>query len=406
MKKKIALFTLFCILTEMTLYSQTQISGSVRSAEGALQNVTVEFYDLSGNPLDRSTITDPYGKFKSEKKIAIGSTIKIKLHKDGYQTMEKEYKVDETGDAGEIPMSLAKLAISGVVKDSVTGEPLQGVEISFYEASRRIQLKYPTNREGYFDLETDFKLGDIIRIHLFKDGYFDKEFIHTLTHSDMNILPTIPLANLNTGGLIAIIRITDKAGNPIGGATLRYWDERKRQNVDTIVPANGELLLKIYQQAGTPLDLTVIKPNHRTNSVTWNLSTRTRENRIEVKLERTHKALGTTLLVGGGAFCLVAGGMYLSSQSTYNDYKNFSNYTNTKDRDADYDKAQQKLDIAVGAACVAGAALIGYIIYKIDQKNKEKKIQRGKTQTGFNHFSPFIHSYATGNTSFGIVYQF
>src|SRR4051812_8586190 len=103
MKNLILLFFLSAgLVLHLSAYGQTsiEITGTVKSSDGAVQGAQVDFYDLKDEFLG-NCITGPNGRFTSERKIAIGKTIKLKVSKPGYTDFEKTISMSRSGDAGE-----------------------------------------------------------------------------------------------------------------------------------------------------------------------------------------------------------------------------------------------------------------------------------------------------------------
>jgi hypothetical protein len=407
MKNLILLLAIF--LTgglHISLFGQTtiEITGTIKSPQGVIQGARIDFLDPADEFLGNS-ITGPNGKFKSENKMLIGKTIKIKVSKSGFETLERNYKIDRNGSAGEFMLDPKNIAVSGFIKDSLTDQPLPGVEIFFYDQSKLIQAKSNTNSMGYFDLETNFIYGQVITIRVSKKGYYDKEQNQILTSEGMNKLQEIQLPDLSSRGLRAFIRIKDKkTGKPLAGGTVRYLDTKKSTYKDTSLSSMGEVELKLYQRPGTKLDLEIRKPNFRTIQSKPTLSEEPINNVFNYELERDRRsALSRVLLMGSGVAALAGGAFYLSSKKKYNSYKSFDN-TN---RESDYKSAQHKLNIAVGAAGIATGALIGFVITKINEKNKEKALDRKKPVISLHRFSPLDNRYASNNPALiGISYSF
>ena len=407
MKNIIVLITLVLSLgLKISLFGQTtiEISGTIKSSQGALQGAEIDFLNLN-DEFQGNCVSGPNGKFKSENKMQVGRTIKIRVSKTGYETSEKTYKIDKMGDAGEFMLKRKILTISGFVKDSIAETALTGAEIFFYDESKLIQSR-STNSQGYFDLETGFTYGQKITVRVSKSGYHDKEQTLTFTSEGRNTLQDILLPQLGDRGLRAFIRIKDKKkGKPLGNVAIRYFDKKKSSYIDTMVSSKGEQLeLKLYQRPGTTLDLQISKPNYVPIQAKLTLSEDPLSNVYEYEMERDRRsAVGPVLLIGTGVSALVGGGMYLSSNSKYNNYKDFGN----ANRESDYTSAQSSRTIAIVAGGVAAGAIIAYIIYKINQKNKEKDAQQKKTKTVFQHFAPLNQSYALGNRPIiGLTYQF
>ncbi|MEO5889939.1 MAG: carboxypeptidase-like regulatory domain-containing protein [Ferruginibacter sp.] len=384
------------------------IKGIVKSPDGAVQGARVDIFDVRKVLLDNS-ITGPTGSFRSERKIKIGTTIKIKISKLGYETAEIDYEIDSKGDAGQFLLQFKKLFITGTVRDSTTEQALQHAEISFYEQSGRLIQAKSTNSLGYFEIETDFIYGQKITVKAFKKGYFDKEQTFTITSDDRNTMQDIMLPDVASRGLRAFIRVRDKkTGRPLEGVSVQYMDQRNKTYLDTLLSIKGEIELRLFQKPGSILDFTISRPGYVNIAAQRTLSAEPRENVFPYEMERDKKsALGPILLIGGGASAVASGFMYFSSQSMYKDYKNYANYTDAKNREADFTKAQQKRDIAVAAAGVAAGAIIIYIIYKISEKNKVKAAIRKKIQFGFIQPANLNTDYAVGIAPIiGIGYHF
>jgi hypothetical protein len=394
MKKMILLVVLIASLgPKMQSYGQTAvgITGTVKSAQGALQGATVSFLDLN-DIFQGDCVSGPDGKFISQNKMPVGKAIKIRITITGYQPFEKVFQTDHSGNAGEFMLQLKSLTISGFIRDSISELPLVGVEVFFYDESRLIQSR-STNNQGYFEIETGYTYGQKITIRLSRSGYYDKEQTLIFTSEGRNVLQDILLPQLGDRGLRAFIRVRDKSKDkPMGGAAVRYFDSKKSIFIDTLVSSLGELELKLYQRPGTTLDLQISKQRYVTIQVKATLSEDPLVNVFTYEMEHErHSALGAALLIGAGASALTSGGMYLSSSSKYASYKNFAN----PDRETDYATAQNRLNIAVATTGAAAAALAAFIIYKIAQKNKERTLEQKKIRVslGPGHGIGLVYSF-------------
>jgi hypothetical protein len=406
MKKIFALALLIASLgLQMQSYGQSAvgITGTVKSDQGALQGATVSFLDLNDN-FQGNCVSGPDGKFISQNKMPVGKAVKIRIAITGYQPFEKVIQIDRSGNAGEFMLQLKSLTISGFVRDSISEVPLAGVEVFFYDESRLIQSR-STNNQGYFEIETGYTYGQKITVRVSRVGYYDKEQTLIFTSEGRNVLQDILLPQLGDRGLRAFIRVRDKSKDkPMGGAAVRYFDAKRSIFVDTVVSALGELELKLYQRPGTTLDLQISKPGYVTIQAKATLSEDPLVNVFTYEMEHErHSALGPALLIGAGVATLTSGGMYLSSNSKYNSYKDFAN----PNRESDYNAAQNRLDIAVVTAGLAAAAVVTFIIYKITKKDKEKTLEQKKIRVSLG---PFPAS-GTGRTSgrsqgIGLVYRF
>lgn len=382
MKNIIVVLTLlFSPGLQTGIFGQTtiKVGGTVKSPQGALQGAEIDFLSLNGE-FQGNCVSGPNGKFSSENRMQVGRTIKIRIKIRGYKTTEKTYKIGKTGNAGEFMLTREVLTISGFVKDSISEMPIPGAETFFYHESKLIQTN-STNSMGYFDVKTDFYYGQKITVLVTKDGYYDKEQTLTFTSEGRNTLQDILLPKRGDRGLRAFIIVKEKKKNKaLGSAAVRYFDQKKSTYIDTVVSSKGELELKLYQRPGTTLDLKVSKPNYRSIEEKRILSEDPLINVFEYKLERDRSsAPGRVLLIGGSIFALLSAGMLVSSNSKYDSYKDFKN----PNREDDFTAAQNQRTISAVAAGVAVGAFAGYIILKINQKNKEKALERKKDKNGF-----------------------
>lgn len=265
------LFVLYSLILgfslQANLYGQSaiEVRGTIKSKQGAVQGAVVEFFDPN-NEFQGNCISGPTGKFISEKKMAIGIALKIKVNASAYQSVEKNIRVNTNGEAGEFMLERRNLIITGFVRDSISEQALTGVEVFFYDDQGKLIQSRSTNSMGYYEVETDFVYGQKITIRVAKKDYYDdKEQTQTFTSQGINRLPDIMLPDLGARGLRAFIRIKDKKnGSPLGGGVVRYFDKRKSSYIDATVPANGEIELRLYQRPGTTLDLQVSKSKYRT----------------------------------------------------------------------------------------------------------------------------------------------
>jgi len=400
-------FLLFLLNTglHLTLPGQTsvEVSGIIKSSQGALQGAEVAFFDIN-DEFQGNCISGPDGKFKSQNKMPVGKTIKIKVIRSGYETYERMYRIDRIGNAGEFMIQRKILTISGFIKDSISELPLPGVEIFFYDESKLIQSK-STNSLGYFDLETPFTYGQRITVKAFKQGYYDKEQTLTFTSEGRNTLQDILLPQFGDRGLKAYIRIKDeKRGKALGGVSIHYFDSRKSLFKDTLTSSGGEQLeLKLNQRPGTTLDLEIRKTNYRTIKDRPTLSEDPLKNVFEYRLIRDRRStLGPLLLIGSGASVLLSGGLYLSSNSKYDSYKDFANVN----RESDYTSAQNNRNMSAVTAAVAAGALVTFIIYRMNQKKKENALGDEGKRVAFNLLA-LSNQTETGNKhGFSFTYQF
>lgn len=407
LKNYLFFFILFCACAfQNALYGQAtvQVSGTVKAQQGAIQQAHVEFLNLN-DEFQTSGITGTNGVFRSEKKLAVGRTVKIKITMAGYRTLVKDMKITATGDAGEFRLERSNLMISGFVRDSISGLVLSGVEISFYnDQGKLIKARSNTDTRGYYDLETNFVFGQKITIRVFKKGYYDdKELTQTFSSEGRTSLPDILLPELGDRGLRAFVRITNKkTGKPLGGVNIHFLDRKKSAYIDSVVPATGELQLKLYQRPGTTLDMQITRPNYLGFKANPTLSEDPQVNQFSFPMEKEGRSsLGPVLLTVSGAAALTGGGMFYLSTKQYSKYKNFGNAK----REDDLKGAELKRSISAVAGGAATAALMAYIITKVKEKNKEKAIERNKIRTSFIPVSPF--NYAHANIAvIGLVYSF
>jgi hypothetical protein len=406
MKRIIGLLSvLVCLCWQLSTYGQTtvEITGIIKSQQGALQGAEVTFLTVN-DEFQGNCISGPDGKFKSQYKVQIGKTIKIKITANEYSTFEKTFTVERSGNAGEFMLKRKTLNLSGFVRDSVTEAPLEAAEVFFYDESKLIQSK-STNNLGYFDLETNFTSGQKITIRVSKKNYYPKEQTLTFASEGRNTLPDILLPQVGDRGLRAYISVTDKKKKkPLSGVSVRYLDIKTSSHKDTIVASNGKVELKLYQQPGTTLELELSKPNYKTLKVYERLSADPLGNSFTYQMEKDRRsALGPVLLIGGSTAAVVSVAAYSSSNSKYNSYKDFGN----PNREDDYDAAQSSRTISLVSGAVAVGCFTGYIIYKINQRKKEREAELKSKHIGLNRFSLFSPAYASGNVQgIGLAYRF
>ena len=387
MNKLLVLLTVtlgVCVWLPLYGQSGVEITGVVKSPQGALQGAQISFLSVNDD-FQGNCISGPDGRFKSQNKMPVGRTVKIRISSAGYEPFEKLYEIDRSGNAGEFLLQLKSLTISGFVRDSISEAVLAGVEVFFYDESRLIQSK-STNSLGYFEVETNFTFGQKITVRVSRAGYHDKEQTLTFTSEGRIVLQDILLPQLGDRGLRAFIRIKDKdKGKPIGGAAIRYFDKKRSTFIDTLVSAQGELELKLFQRPGTTLDLQITKPRFVTIQAKATLSEDPLVNVFTYEMEHERRSyLGAGLLIGAGVAAGLSAGMFLSSSSKYNSYKDFGNLN----RESDYASAQSSLNIAVASAAVAAAALVTFAIYKIAQRDKEKAAEQKKVHVSFGPVLP------------------
>src|SRR5215475_6062093 len=80
------LMLLFLVVVQVSLHAQTtvEITGIVKSAQGALQGAEITFLTVD-DEFQGNCISGPDGKFKSQYKMKIGKTFKITIGAKDYQ---------------------------------------------------------------------------------------------------------------------------------------------------------------------------------------------------------------------------------------------------------------------------------------------------------------------------------
>ena len=154
--------TLICLIAvlhnEAISQSKIAINGVVKSAQGLfVSEATVSIHNQQDELL-KTVTTSADGQFKTDKSFKADQTVIIKVSKPGFSDKSVTHRVrsqNGTSNAGEIQLTPHTI-ITGFVSDSVTLEPVQGAEVSFFDASGRLIQSRSTNMEGYFEFETDF----------------------------------------------------------------------------------------------------------------------------------------------------------------------------------------------------------------------------------------------------------
>lgn len=395
-RQTVCLFCLSVLMSSLFAQTEVAISGTVKSSQGPLlEGATISFYSSEDQSLGNNCTTDREGRFKSEKIFKIGQTVVLKISKPGFAAKSLRHitenlnGISKTDDINLDP----KTVITGFVIDSVSTETIQGAVVSFYDKDNKLIQSRSTNSEGYFNFETDFTYGEIIRIRVSNLNYFPREQTLRIVkpeREDNRMSFRIP--KISDSGMKVVIRVTDsKKNKALPGVKLSYFDGRAYR--DTIVSASGETQLKnIFQQPGTRLDLRLRKPGYREISAKPTLAVDL--NYFEYRMEKERAFPVCKCLLGGGiSLGVFSGAMFLASKSAYKAYKPFTN----PQRDQDYDKANLRLRISAVSGGAAILALAGWQLCKHRERKKEKA--SGTTQ-------PIGYIDASGNTQFGVVYYF
>ena len=373
------------ILFSSTLTAQKtiEISGTVHSPRGVEPRIDVEILNANGDFVTRA-LTGADGQFKTTRKFTINSSIQIRIKDKAFMVFEKAVRVPTNGNIGDLQLERKQIALSGFVKDSLAGKPIENAQVSFYEDSKLIQSK-STNNQGYFDIETDYAYGQKITIRVDKKGYYSKEQTKTVTSDGINSFDDFLLPCLGCRVSNVFIKVFDKkTDKPLSNVAVRYYDNRTMSKVTIVTPLNGEVVIKAYLTPGTLLDLEIVKAKYKTLSVKAPIQIDfNNKNEFKYYMESARKPLlCPCLLIGSGVAALVSGGMFLSSDKKYEAYKNFSN----ENRETDFTQAQTRARIGTVASGVAGGALVGWIICKIRQKNKDEQERRvsGSSYLGYS----------------------
>jgi hypothetical protein len=398
MKKITGLLVLLLITGfQVALYGQitTEITGTIKSPHGAMHSVEIRFNTTNGNFLG-NCISGPDGKFQTQLRIDTGATIRININKPQYREIDRVIRINRTGYIGEFMLQQV-ITISGFLKDSIEGNPLKDANILFNEDSKWIQGNV-ANDEGYFQFETSYMPGNDINIRITKNGYYEKFITHSIKNGDKNVIESILLPKIGERGTKAFIAVVDKkTSEPVPGATIRYLEAKRTTYVDSIASSKGWVELKLNQQPGTNLSVEISKAGYKTIKKQLHITSDPAINTFTFQMEKRRRPTGALLLIGGCASATVGGAMYISSNTSYKRYKDFTNVN----REKEYDIAQRKRNISLIAGSVAAGCFAAYIIHTINRNKAEKATAPGINKTGLKLCVPANHNYAT--TSFQVI---
>jgi hypothetical protein len=403
MKKIIGLLVLLLITgSKLALFGQNtiEITGKIKSSQGALHSVEIRFYTSNGNFLS-NCISGPEGEFQKLLRIDTGATIRIRINKPQHREIDRVIRINRPGFIGEF-MLQPVITISGFAKDSAEGTPLKDVSILFNEDSEWIQGN-TSNSEGNFQFETKYMPGNDITFRITKNGYYEKFITHSIKNGDRNVIESILLPKIGDRGIKAFIAVVDKkTSEPIPGATIRYLEAKRTTYVDSIASSKGWVELKLNQQPGTNLNVEISKAGYKTIKKQLPISSDPAINTFTFQMEKRRRPTGAFLLIGGIASASVGTAMYISSNTSYDRYKDFTNIN----REKEYDKAQRKRNISFIAGSVAAGCFAAYIIHTINRRKAEKATAPGINKTGFKLYVPVNHNYATTSFQFiGLAYR-
>lgn len=393
--------TLICLIAvlhnEAISQSKIAINGVVKSAQGLfVSEATVSIHNQQDELL-KTVTTSADGQFKTDKSFKADQTVIIKVSKPGFSDKSVTHRVrsqNGTSNAGEIQLT-PQTIITGFVSDSVTLEPVQGAEVSFFDVSGRLIQSRSTNMEGYFEFETDFTFGEIIKVRVSKMYYFPREKTLRIVKPEREEnRVNVRIPKVEDTGIKVTVRVFDrKNGKVMTGGKLRYPERGKPKEV--LVPANGEVNLNVFQQPGTRLNLRIQKPKYK--EIGANPALALDGNNFDYWLEREYRFPVCACIFGGGiASALFSGGMYLSSKKAYKAYED----TNNDDPESDYDKANKRLKTSAITGGLAAVLIGGGFLCRHIQKKRDNAPQKP------NPVQPYGYIDAFGNAQFGIAYTF
>ena len=387
-----------CVLA-FQAFAQTKIAiqGTIKSTQGVVvQDATVSFFNAQQQPLG-TCISESDGHFKSEKLFKADQTVTIKVTVPGFSDKSLTHKVKSqngASNAGEIALQ-PKTIIIGFVTDSVTLEPVQGAEVSFFDKNNQLIQSRSTNSKGYFDFETDFTYGEIIRVRVSKLYYFPREKTLRIVKPDRDENRVdILLPKIEDTGIKVTLRVFDRTTNkPLGGAKVRY--PMRGANKDTVTATSGEVLLNIFQQPGTRLNLRIQKSKFK--EIIANPALAMDSNTFDYWMEREYHFPLCKCLYGGSAGLAILGTTtYFLSKKAYKNYKSFDNTEPLND----YHKANTLLRTSVISGGVAVLLLGSGLLCNHLDKKKESGPPRTGAVLPQGYIDPF------GNVQIGITYHF
>lgn len=377
--------------------SKNAITIAVKSTQGqSIPGATITIHSQQDELL-KTGVTEVDGRFKTEKLFKTDQTITLKVSKPGFSEKEITHRVrNQNGSANVVEIQLApRTTITGFVSDSVTLEPVQGAEVSFFDVSGKLIQSRSTNLEGYFEFETDFTFGEIIKVRVSKMYYFPREKTLRIVKPEREENRVdIRIPKVEDTGIKVAVRVFDrKNGKVMTGGKLRYPERGKPKEV--LVPANGEVNLNIFQQPGTRLNLRIQKPKYK--EIAANPALALDGNNFDYWLEREYRFPVCACIFGGGVVSgLFSGGLYLSSRKAYKAYRDVNN----DDPETDYDKANKRLKASVVTGGLAAVLIGGGFLCRHIQKKRDNAPQKpGPLQ-------PYGYIDAFGNAQFGVAFSF
>jgi len=383
----------------ITLQPAAFVMGTVRSEQGAaVKDAVVTFFDKNDQQLGGPVLSDVDGRYKSGAIFKNGQNLTVRAKKTGFSEGAVSLKIaNGSNGANTANFTLRTMTvISGFVSDSVTSDAMPGAEVSFFDKEGRLIQSRSTDSRGYYDFETDFSFGEVIKVRAEKKDYFPKEEVLRIVKPEREEnRRDFRLPKKEDRGVRLGIRVYNRKRKSLEGAKITYEDRGRKE---VVTPTSGESMLKITQRAGTRMKFRVTKAGYR--EVVREHTLGEGVDYAEIYLEKSKSKCPCWLYASIGLAVASGTSHFAIYKPNYNNYEDLKNLN----RENDYNKAATGRRITTVSGGLALGALTGWLICRHKEK---QRLREADVRSGRMGFAPLLPDASQpGVHLIGFAYQF
>ena len=275
--------------------AETNITFSIKDNYGAsLSGVSVNLFNEAGGKIELGSTS-----FQNNQTVkvptSIGSTIKIKAKKTGYEETTKDISISKENLSVSLQLTKIIAYMQGGIRliDSETDDLIEGAKVTAILSSEAVVDCYEETKGIYTC--NGVVLDEETQLIIEHPNYEQKQFTTTFASGDMNEISLVPKAEAMQGKTNFIVRTYNRETNErIGNFTLKIFDSKTNELITEITEtdSDGEQVEKISK--GTSIRFVIKKEDYITydsSTVEENLTLRDDEVLKEIYLKEGTNAL-------------------------------------------------------------------------------------------------------------------